>query len=775
MAIPKEVFRSLPLVQKVFAPATRLMIHPRFAYKFLIAASGIIAPIVLLSYFFAREVGEGISFSATEEKGVAYFQPVAKLMSDLTDRRSTVVEKASTDEIDAAIKSDLQAIDAQDASNGVLLGTTSDWHKARPLVEALEGSKASTDAHDAAFDGVNNLLTTIETNSQLILDPVAQSYYAMDTAVVQIPATIQKLGQMKDVGTQVKQGGKPVTEDQKLSLQAMLTQVQTNMGTMSSDAAQEIKAAPSLKAVIEKPAADSDQQLKKVTDSVAKVQSGAGVTGMMTAIDETLKSLREYHPLTISNLSQLLEQRREGYEHRRSAVALVVTVCLLLAVYLAGGLYFAMIKGLVLLSNAAASVAEGNFDLKIYPIGKDEIGTLAVDLEQRVQGLRSYADGAERIAEGDLTVAMAPRSEADQFGRAFCNMLNMLKLVLRDVSKNTEKVLLTARGLSETAGEARTKMGSVTQSIEGIAAMSQQSALACRQIADRCESTAFGAARAEASMKELSGAITVVVDGVDRQKITIDEATGLAGEAKTTVGLTVSSMQKALDAVAESAAQTQTLGARSDAIGSIIITIQQIAEQTNLLALNAAIEAARAGEHGMGFAVVADEVRKLAEQSAAATRDIEKLIKDVRVAVAQSLTAIKSGNEQVEQSVMLSAEAILAIEKVVDRIDAAKSESSVLTTTAEGMLSRTQELGSCIDKMTEDSQETAAAAEQLRASASEMAESADNVFGQTATEVEIVDRVSSASAELSQMSHTLETLVGKFTLDRDDSAPKLAA
>lgn len=78
----------------------------------------------------------------------------------------------------------------------------------------------------------------------------------------------------------------------------------------------------------------------------------------------------------------------------------------------------------------------------------------------------------------------------------------------------------------------------------------------------------------------------------------------------------------------------------SNGVAQVAGLIASIATQTGVLALNANIEAARAGMHGKGFGVVAGEVKKLAEQTSAATADIQNRVSTIRRNIEISVEAM---------------------------------------------------------------------------------------------------------------------------------------
>jgi methyl-accepting chemotaxis protein WspA len=110
-------------------------------------------------------------------------------------------------------------------------------------------------------------------------------------------------------------------------------------------------------------------------------------------------------------------------------------------------------------------------------------------------------------------------------------------------------------------------------------------------------------------------------------------------------------MRRVSDAAGAINGRLTVLNDKAANIGSVVTTIAKVADQTNLLSLNAAIEAEKAGEHGRGFAVVATEIRRLADQTAAATVDIEQLVKEIQSAVTAGVMGMDKFSEEVRRGV----------------------------------------------------------------------------------------------------------------------------
>jgi methyl-accepting chemotaxis protein len=144
------------------------------------------------------------------------------------------------------------------------------------------------------------------------------------------------------------------------------------------------------------------------------------------------------------------------------------------------------------------------------------------------------------------------------------------------------------------------------------------------------------------------------------------------------------SCQKESQSTAKASNQTKTtqemmekLVNSAREISSFVDVINKIAAQTNLLALNATIEAARAGASGKGFAVVATEVKELARQTAIATSEIGKQIKEMQGNTDNAVGAMNVISNIIEEVNMTSQTIATAIEEQNATLcEIAKSTSS---------------------------------------------------------------------------------------------------
>ncbi|HKU79930.1 MAG TPA: methyl-accepting chemotaxis protein [Rhodanobacteraceae bacterium] len=165
-------------------------------------------------------------------------------------------------------------------------------------------------------------------------------------------------------------------------------------------------------------------------------------------------------------------------------------------------------------------------------------------------------------------------------------------------------------------------------------------------------------------------------------------------------------------------AAMREITASSKKIADIVGLIDEIAFQTNLLSLNAAVEAARAGEHGRGFAVVAGEVRTLSQRSAAAAKEIKKLI-------GESVEKVQAGSALVEQSGTALKEIVESVRKVTDIVGEIAVASQEQSTGIE-------QVNRAVVQMDEVTQQNAALVEEASAAAQAMQEQASALQRQMA-------------------------------------------
>ena len=169
----------------------------------------------------------------------------------------------------------------------------------------------------------------------------------------------------------------------------------------------------------------------------------------------------------------------------------------------------------------------------------------------------------------------------------------------------------------------------VSMQIAGIRSISQRVSKEGIALHTRSEETSADLQQTAAAIEEIGSAVQQTADTAAQTMTMAD---------KTSVNATEGG-----DIMKQTIAMMQAISRDNSQIVDIIGVIDSIAFQTNILALNAAVEAARAGESGRGFAVVAAEVRNLAQHSASAAKEIKLLIE-------KNVANVNSGVKMVEQT-----------------------------------------------------------------------------------------------------------------------------
>jgi methyl-accepting chemotaxis protein len=373
--------------------------------------------------------------------------------------------------------------------------------------------------------------------------------------------------------------------------------------------------------------------------------------------------------------------------------------------------------------------------------------------------IRQIKLAAERLADGDMTVAELPIKSHDEVGnlaQAFNQMLTNLKSLIRQVALSSQNVATSAKLLNTNTEEVAVAVQTVTASIrrvgegaKGQLSFVRQSREVVDQLRGAITQIAAGAHDQSGSAQNTASVVNQMVQAIEDVSTKAERVSSSSHLAMSTaqrgsevVDRTVAGMDRIKQTVLSSAQQISELGSLSDKVGEITLVITEIAEQTNLLALNAAIEAARAGEHGRGFAVVADEVRKLAERAGKSAKEIEGLIGSIQQGTVQAVRSMDVGRTEVEEGAVLAAGAGKALQEILAMVTQTTRDAEAITDAAKQIGSFSSQVVHSVDSVAAISEENTAATEQMSAGSEQVTSSVHQIAQVSAENAELVGQVS---------------------------------
>jgi methyl-accepting chemotaxis protein WspA len=275
--------------------------------------------------------------------------------------------------------------------------------------------------------------------------------------------------------------------------------------------------------------------------------------------------------------------------------------------------------------------------------------------------IRTAVAVANQVAGGDLRADVGGTSN-DETGAllgAIQTMTNDLRGLIGRIQHSSVALISTATAIQATASEQQ-------QVITDYGASTSEAVAAVKEIS--------------VTSQELLRTMTEVNDmAAHTGRMAIDGRVNLAGMDGT--------MRHLAESTSSFGSKLAVISERAANINLAVTTITKVADQTNLLSINAAIEAEKAGEYGLGFLVVAREIRRLADQTAVASLDIERMVREMQYSVSAGVMEMDKFAEQVRTGVREIGDVSAKLAEIITAVQGISGRFGQVT---EGMRAQSQ-------------------------------------------------------------------------------------
>jgi methyl-accepting chemotaxis protein len=664
--------------------------------KFALVGCILMLPSAVVTFLMVNSINTiGRDFAKQELRGLEYSAPLRTLIKGIERHRGLTATwlageasfKPRVDEARREIEADLKEVSAVDQRLDPSLHLTAEWTESNRAVRELLDRSSTLSAsesfalHTTVIDRMIAHLTRVGDASNLTLDPDLDSYYLMNVVVFQAPELAKTIAYARGIGSRVAAAKIATPEDM-----AELNRLSVLIPFLQNKVADSLGKVMRANATLEGLDADVREATRAVEDAsreLAVLMAGRGrdldPAAYFSTLTRSVDTITDLDARSADALSTLIETRIAGFT-RQIITALTLSLLGMVGVVLIGYLWMRDVsRSLVAVVKAADRIAAGEVHLDVVKDGrKDEMGLIGTALDQIATSSKDMATIAGRIADGDLSVAFRPRSEQDVLGRALSNMVERLSALLADVQRSGNQVGASANEISATARQQQATASEIAATTTEIGATSREISATSREL-----------------VKTMSEVSTVA-----------EQSAALAGSGQDGLTRMEETMRHVMDAAGSINAKLAVLNEKAGNINQVVTTITKVADQTNLLSLNAAIEAEKAGEYGRGFAVVATEIRRLADQTAVATYDIERMVKDIQSAVTAGVMGMDKFSEEVRRGMQEVHQVSGHLSQIIHQVQALAPRCEAVSEGMQAQATGAEQITEALTQLSEAAQQT---------------------------------------------------------------------
>ncbi len=303
--------------------------------------------------------------------------------------------------------------------------------------------------------------------------------------------------------------------------------------------------------------------------------------------------------------------------------------------------------------------------------GSTETDELLQTLQRNSQQLQNLVGLMDKVASGDVNVALTPLQHSDRLSTAFQKLLakvtesinakqdleklqaavNQIKEEISDIKNGDFEATFKSdfsgtKEISDCFRYLTERLNQIIEQVRNDSNLAHTSAVethkTIRSIIHSDEAKIVELNQAKLSLRQIPNNVQKISEELSNATVSANLSIEKARTGSNAAQENLAAVSQLRKQIQESVNRTGRLKERSADIGKVAKTVEDLARRTNMIALNASIQADELGAEGRGFIIIAEEVERLASRAENTNKLISSLSKTISAEINEVELSLQS-------------------------------------------------------------------------------------------------------------------------------------